>query len=170
MGGVLAINLATRSKIPKIKAIITIDCVEDAHKEYEKLQSEISSEKVTLFTSIESAVQWYKAENPNVSSKLAEVSMTPRLKKQNNARLVYKMPFEATRNYWQGWFENMSEKFLSVKTYKISFLAGSGNGNNLLLLYYFKLEKKNNRYWSNFNSILKLSFTIFCTICKYVIY
>jgi len=127
MGGVLAINLATRSKIPKIKAIITIDCVEDAHKEYEKLQSEISSEKVTLFTSIESAVQWYKAENPNVSSKLAEVSMTPRLKKQNNARLVYKMPFEATRNYWQGWFENMSEKFLSVKTYKISFLAGSGN-------------------------------------------
>ena len=128
MGGSLATCIAQRAKIPKIKALITIDCVGEARYSTEQLDSLAIRQHDVKFKSVADACTWYQQESTFITKKMAEISITPRLKK-SGAMNEFILPIKSTQKYWNGWFEDHSEKFLSVSAYKMALFAGHGEGN-----------------------------------------
>jgi len=125
LGGLIATEIAVRNKMRKIKVLLSMDCIQDAPDEFIRHCEDSSHHMVNSFDSTEDAIQVYKSNNHLLTQEMAEVSVLPRLKKTDD-RYSFIVSFKSTQKYWKEWFDNMSNRFLSVKAYKVIFFASTG--------------------------------------------
>lgn len=86
----------------------------------------ILANRAQHFPSIEKAIEWSVKGGPLRNIDSARVSIPSTLKYDESRECyTYRTPLEETEKYWKGWYEGLSEKFLSCPVQKVLLLAGT---------------------------------------------
>eukprot|EP00871_Galdieria_phlegrea_P002640 jgi/Galph1/3377/GphlegSOOS_G2014.1 len=128
MGGAIAVRVAVSGRIPRLLGLVVIDVVEGtalASLSHMQSMQAILQKRPESFASIEDAVR-YTLESGQIrfkeSSRLSLPSQL--IWDAKDKRYHWRTNLEASQCYWKGWFENLSNLFLSVKAPKLLMLAG----------------------------------------------
>uniref|UniRef100_A0A453C1X2 protein phosphatase methylesterase-1 n=4 Tax=Aegilops tauschii subsp. strangulata TaxID=200361 RepID=A0A453C1X2_AEGTS len=126
MGGSVAVHVAARRAIRNLHGLVVVDVVEGT-----AMASLIHMQKILLnraqhFPSIEKAIEWSVKGGPLRNIDSARISIPSTLKYDESKECyTYRTPLEKTEKYWKGWYEGLSDKFLSCPVQKILLLAGT---------------------------------------------
>ncbi|XP_022733288.1 probable protein phosphatase methylesterase 1 isoform X4 [Durio zibethinus] len=86
----------------------------------------ILSNRMQHFSSIEKAIEWSVRGGSLRNIDSARVSIPTTLSYDDSKQCyVYRARLEETEQYWRGWYEGLSEKFLSCPVPKVLLLAGT---------------------------------------------
>jgi len=122
MGGAIAIRTALALPKGAVSALIVLDVVEGtAIAALPKMMSIIQS-RPQKFDSIPSAIAWALSSGTVRNREAASVSI-PQQIVLKEGEYVWRTDLRKTQAFWQGWFENMSNLFLSVPVPKLLILA-----------------------------------------------
>ncbi|CAM0904525.1 unnamed protein product [Alopecurus aequalis] len=126
MGGSVAVHVAARKAFRNLHGLVVVDVVEGT-----AMASLVHMQKILLnraqhFPSIEKAIEWSVKGGPLRNVDSARVSIPSTLKfDESKECYTYRTPLEKTEKYWKGWYEGLSDKFLSCPVQKILLLAGT---------------------------------------------
>ncbi|EMS52403.1 Protein phosphatase methylesterase 1 [Triticum urartu] len=99
MGGSVAVHVAARRAIRNLHGLVVVDVVE---------------------------IEWSVKGGPLRNIDSARISIPSTLKYDESKECyTYRTPLEKTEKYWKGWYEGLSDKFLSCPVQKILLLAGT---------------------------------------------
>ncbi|CAN6241643.1 unnamed protein product [Urochloa humidicola] len=126
MGGSVAVHVAARKEIRNLHGLVVIDVVEGTAMASLVHMQKILSNRAQHFPSIEKAIEWSVKGGPLRNIESARVSIPSTLKYDESRECyTYRTPLEQTEKYWKGWYEGLSDKFLSCPVQKILLLAGT---------------------------------------------
>ncbi|CAM9003561.1 unnamed protein product [Rhodiola kirilowii] len=150
MGGSVAVHVAAKKAISSLAGLVVVDVVEGTAMASLIHMQKILSNRVQFFPSIERAVSTshlalfifevylycivacYATIESNVKGgsvrnvESARVSIPSTLIYDESKKCyVYRARLQETEQYWRGWYEGLSEKFLSCPVPKLLLLAGT---------------------------------------------
>ncbi|KAK1275870.1 hypothetical protein QJS04_geneDACA009919 [Acorus gramineus] len=126
MGGAAAIHVAAKKVIPSVAGLIVVDVVEGTAMASLIHMQKILSSRMQYFHTIEKAIEWSVKGGSLRNIESARLSVPPTLKyNDSNKCYTYRTPLEETEKYWKGWYEGLSEIFLSSAVPKVLLLAGT---------------------------------------------
>ena len=127
MGAAIAVEAATRPQLAKlVRALIVMDVVEGtAMASISAIQKFINS-RPTEFSSESQAIRWTVDSQLVRSEDSARVSVPSQLvaDPENPGTFLWRTNLGASSEYWPGWYDNMSARFLAVPVQKMLMLAG----------------------------------------------
>ncbi|TVU14245.1 hypothetical protein EJB05_37701 [Eragrostis curvula] len=126
MGGSVAVHVAARKEIRNLHGLVVVDVVEGTAMASLVHMQKILANRVQHFPSIEKAIEWSVKGGPLRNIESARVSIPSTLKyNESQGCYSYRTGLEETEKYWKGWYEGLSDKFLSCPVQKILLLAGT---------------------------------------------
>jgi len=126
MGGSVAVHVAARKEIRNLHGLVVVDVVEGTAMASLVHMQKILANRAQHFPSIEKAIEWSVKGGPLRNVESARVSIPSTLKYDESRECyTYSTPLEQTEKYWKGWYEGLSDKFLSCPVQKILLLAGT---------------------------------------------
>ncbi|KAF5727075.1 hydrolase family protein [Tripterygium wilfordii] len=126
MGGSIAVHVAAMKKLPSLAGVVVVDVVEGTAMASLSHMQKILSSKMQHFSSIEKAIEWTIKSGSLSNIDSARVSIPTTLKYDESKKCyVHRAKLEETEQYWKGWYEGLSEKFLSSPVPKLLLLAGT---------------------------------------------
>ncbi|OAY23929.1 protein phosphatase methylesterase 1 [Manihot esculenta] len=126
MGGSVAVHVAAKKALPSLAGLVVVDVVEGTAMASLVHMQKILSNRMKHFSSIEKAVEWSVKGGSLRNIDSACISVPTTLKYDESKKCyVYRARLEETEQYWRGWYEGLSEKFLSSPVPKLLLLAGT---------------------------------------------
>lgn len=126
MGGSVAVQVAAKKAIPSIAGLVVVDVVEGTAMASLMHMQKILSNRMQYFPTIEKAIEWSIKGGSLRNIESARVSIPTTLTYDESKKCyVYRARLEETEQYWRGWYEGLSEKFLSCGVPKLLLLAGA---------------------------------------------
>ncbi|KAF0893212.1 hypothetical protein E2562_023232 [Oryza meyeriana var. granulata] len=126
MGGSVAVHVAARKVIRNLHGLLVVDVVEGTAMASLVHMQKILANRAQHFPSIEKAIEWSVKGGPLRNIESARVSIPSTLKYDESKKCyTHRTPLEGTEKYWKGWYEGLSEKFLSCPVQKVLLLAGT---------------------------------------------
>jgi len=124
MGGAIAARAAASQKIPNLVGLIVVDVVEGTALAALAHMHGILECRPKSFSSIEEAIDWSVSSGMLKKIDSAKVSIPPQLV-ENDSKYTWRTDLFKSEQFWKGWFENLSNIFLSAKASKMLLLAGT---------------------------------------------
>eukprot|EP00850_Spirogloea_muscicola_P015630 SM000121S26027 [mRNA] locus=s121:420840:431708:- [translate_table: standard] len=126
MGGAIAVRVAASRELPTLAALVVIDVVEGTAMSSLQFMQSILANRPSSFPSLEKAIEWSVRCGSLRNLDSARVSV-PSTLRQDPASGKYKWltPLEESEPYWLGWYEGLSDVFLSCPVAKLLLLAGT---------------------------------------------
>ncbi|CAJ2650804.1 unnamed protein product [Trifolium pratense] len=126
MGGSIAVHVAARRSLSNLAGLIVVDVVEGTAMASLIHMQKILSNRMQHFSSIEKAIEWSVRAGTLRNVDSARVSVPATIKYDDSRKCyVYRTELEKTEQYWKGWYEGLSDKFLSSPVPKLLLLAGT---------------------------------------------
>ncbi|KAK4256217.1 hypothetical protein QN277_009111 [Acacia crassicarpa] len=126
MGGSVAVHVAARKSLPSLAGLVVVDVVEGTAMNSLVHMQKILSGRMQHFQSIEKAIEWSVRGGTLRNIDSARVSIPTTLKYDDSRKCyVYRTQLEETEQYWKGWYEGLSDTFLSCPVPKLLLLAGT---------------------------------------------
>ncbi|XP_028788529.1 protein phosphatase methylesterase 1 [Neltuma alba] len=126
MGGSVAVHVAARKSLSSLAGLVVVDVVEGTAMASLIHMQKILSSRMQHFPSIEKAIEWNVRGGSLRNVDSARVSIPTTLKYDDSKKCyVYRTPLEETEQYWKGWYEGLSDTFLSCPVPKLLLLAGA---------------------------------------------
>ncbi|XP_020519045.1 protein phosphatase methylesterase 1 isoform X4 [Amborella trichopoda] len=126
MGGSVAVHLAAKKVIKSLEGLIVVDVVEGTAMASLIHMQKILASRPQYFHSIEKAIEWSVKGGSLRNVESARVSVRSTLKYDESKKCyTFRACLEETEGYWKGWYEGLSEKFLSSPVPKLLLLAGT---------------------------------------------
>ncbi|XP_043719877.1 protein phosphatase methylesterase 1 [Telopea speciosissima] len=126
MGGSVAVHVAARKAISSLAGLIVVDVVEGTAMASLIHMQKILSSRMQYFHAIEKAIEWSVKGGSLRNIESARLSVPSTLKYDDSKKCyTYRTRLEETESYWRGWYEGLSEKFLSCPVPKLLLLAGT---------------------------------------------
>ncbi|EOY17099.1 PREDICTED: protein phosphatase methylesterase 1 [Theobroma cacao] len=126
MGGSVAVHVAAKKTLRSLAGLVVVDVVEGTAMASLMHMQKILSNRMQHFSSIEKAIEWSVRGGSLRNIDSARVSIPTTLKYDDSKKCyVYRARLEETEQYWRGWYEGLSEKFLSCPVPKLLLLAGT---------------------------------------------
>ncbi|XP_038994488.1 protein phosphatase methylesterase 1-like isoform X1 [Hibiscus syriacus] len=126
MGGSVAVHNAANKTLRSLAALVVVDVVEGTAMASLVHMQKILSGRMQHFSSIEKAIEWSVRGGSLRNIDSARVSIPTTLKYDDSKKCyVYRTRLEQTEQYWRGWYDGLSEKFLSSPVPKLLLLAGT---------------------------------------------
>ncbi|XP_038718017.1 protein phosphatase methylesterase 1-like isoform X2 [Tripterygium wilfordii] len=126
MGGSIAVHVAAMKKLSSLAGLVVVDVVEGTAMASLIHMQKILSSRMQHFSSIEKAIEWSVKSGSLRNIDSARLSIPTTLKYDESKKCyVYRAKLEETEQYWRGWYEGLSEKFLSSPVPKLLLLAGT---------------------------------------------
>lgn len=123
MGGSIAVAAATAA--PTVVAgLVVLDVVEGTAMASLSAIRKFVNSRPASFSSVAQAVRWAVDSGTIRSVDGARVSLPGQLRETSEGSWVWRTDLGASSDFWQGWYENMSAKFLAVLIPKLLMLAG----------------------------------------------
>ena len=126
MGGAVVVEAAALPQLAgRVAGVAVLDVVEGtAMASLATIRKFVNSRPVS-FSSPSQAVRWVVDSGLLKSSESARVSVPGQLRKsEDGGEWVWRMDLGASSDYWQGWYEDMSKRFLAIPLPKLLLLAG----------------------------------------------
>ena len=109
-----------------MKVCIVIDVVEGTAKESLPHMIELLQNRPTSFPSLEIAIRWSVRSKLVRNLESAKVSIPAQLKlDESSGKYVWRTDLLKSKPFWDGWFDNLSKKFLSCPGSRVLILAGT---------------------------------------------
>ncbi|MES1902483.1 MAG: hypothetical protein MHPSP_001292, partial [Paramarteilia canceri] len=123
MGASLGIKVCSRAKIPNIKVLMILDCIDSSHNPpVDSIGKNLSIPK--CFRDLNEAKRWNRRLGSISAENIGEISLNGRLKNSENG-LEFQTCYQTATKWWNNWFDNISETFLSIQSiYKMAIFAG----------------------------------------------
>eukprot|EP01026_Neomeris_dumetosa_P040743 TRINITY_DN33711_c2_g1_i1.p3 TRINITY_DN33711_c2_g1~~TRINITY_DN33711_c2_g1_i1.p3 ORF type:complete len:145 (-),score=21.91 TRINITY_DN33711_c2_g1_i1:143-577(-) len=88
------------------------------------------------FPSISSAIKWSIQSGQSKNKLAAALSIPSQLCQQQNdsQRYIWRTDLYASQQYWKGWYQGLSDTFLSLKVPKVLILAGTDRLDKTLII------------------------------------
>ncbi|KAL7176623.1 hypothetical protein ACSBR2_030044 [Camellia fascicularis] len=126
MGGSVAVHVAAKKELSRLCGLIVVDVVEGTAMASLMHMQKILSGRMQYFSTIEKAVEWNVKGGSLRNIESARVSIPSTLKFDDSKKCyIHRARLEETEQYWRGWYEGLSERFLSCPTPKLLLLAGT---------------------------------------------
>ncbi|XP_057974652.1 uncharacterized protein LOC131162323 isoform X1 [Malania oleifera] len=126
MGGSVAVHVASKKEIPRLAGLIVVDVVEGTAMASLIHMQKVLSSRMQYFSTIEKAIEWSVKGGSLRNIESARVSIPSTLKYDDSKKCyVHRARLEETEQYWRGWYEGLSEIFLSCTVPKLLLLAGT---------------------------------------------
>uniref|UniRef100_A0A7N0RBL7 Protein phosphatase methylesterase 1 n=1 Tax=Kalanchoe fedtschenkoi TaxID=63787 RepID=A0A7N0RBL7_KALFE len=126
MGGSVAVHVAAKKVISSLAGLVVVDVVEGTAMASLIHMQKILSNRVQFFPSIERAIESNVKAGSVRNVESARVSIPSTLMYDESKKCyVYRAQLQETEQYWRGWYEGLSEKFLSCPVPKLLLLAGT---------------------------------------------
>ncbi|RDX91609.1 Protein phosphatase methylesterase 1, partial [Mucuna pruriens] len=119
MGGSIAVHVAARKSLSTLAGLVVVDVVEGTAMASLIHMQKILSSRMQHFSSIEKAIEWSVRGGSLRNVDSARVSIPATL------NYLYRTELEKTEQYWKGWYEGLSDIFLSCPVPKLLLLAGT---------------------------------------------
>ncbi|KAL8059999.1 hypothetical protein ABFX02_03G124500 [Erythranthe guttata] len=126
MGGSVAVHVAAKKVLPSLAGLIVVDVVEGTAMASLIHMQKILSNRVQHFSTIEKAIEWSVKGGSlrNIESACVSIPSTL-IYDESRKCYAHRARLEETEQYWRGWYEGLSEKFLSSPVPKLLLLAGT---------------------------------------------
>nr|KYP52669.1 Protein phosphatase methylesterase 1 [Cajanus cajan] len=126
MGGSIAVHVAARRSLTTLAGLVVVDVVEGTAMASLIHMQKILSNRMQHFSSIEKAIEWSVRGGSLRNIDSARVSVPATLKYDDSKKCyLYRTELEKTEQYWKGWYEGLSDTFLSCPVPKLLLLAGT---------------------------------------------
>ncbi|XP_058201025.1 uncharacterized protein LOC131315834 isoform X2 [Rhododendron vialii] len=126
MGGSVAIQVAAKKALSSLSGLVVVDVVEGTAMASLIHMQKILSSRMQYFSTIEKAIEWSVRGGSLRNIESARVSIPGTLKYDDSKKCyIYRTQLEETEQHWRGWYEGLSEKFLSCPAPKLLLLAGT---------------------------------------------
>ncbi|XP_010245725.1 PREDICTED: protein phosphatase methylesterase 1 [Nelumbo nucifera] len=126
MGGSVAVHVAAKKEIRSLAGLVVVDVVEGTAMASLIHMQKVLSSRMQHFSSIEKAIEWSVKGGSLRNIESARLSIPSTLKYDDSKKCyIYRTRLEETEGYWRGWYEGLSEKFLSCPVPKLLLLAGT---------------------------------------------
>ncbi|KAH6574305.1 hypothetical protein BASA60_005595 [Batrachochytrium salamandrivorans] len=125
LGGAVVVDVLTRSLIQGVRGVVVLDVVEGTALDSLSHMQRILLARPKSFDSVQDAVKWAVYNNYSKNVKVAQVSIVNQLVQTASGKLVWRTDLHKTSEHWKGWFDNLSEKFLTVRAGRLLVLAGT---------------------------------------------
>ncbi|KNA21684.1 hypothetical protein SOVF_040640 isoform A [Spinacia oleracea] len=126
MGGSVAVHVAAKRTLPSLAGLVVVDVVEGTALASLVHMQKILSSRAKHFANVEKAIEWSVKSGSLRNIDSARVSMPATLMYDEPKKCyVHRSCLEETEQYWRGWYEGLSEKFLSSPVPKLLLLAGT---------------------------------------------
>ncbi|KAG2714100.1 hypothetical protein I3843_03G013000 [Carya illinoinensis] len=126
MGGSVAVHVAAKRLLPNLAGLVVVDVVEGTAMASLIHMQKILSSRMQHFSSVEKAIEWSVKGGSLRNVDSARVSIPSTLKYDDAKKCyTYRACLEETEQYWRGWYEGLSDKYLSCPVPKLLMLAGT---------------------------------------------
>lgn len=126
MGGSVAVHLAAKKALPSLAGLVVVDVVEGTALASLIHMQKILSNRMQHFSTIEKAIEWSVKGGTLRNIESARVSIPSTLTYDDSRKCyTHRARLEETEQYWRGWYEGLSERFLSSPVPKLLLLAGT---------------------------------------------
>ncbi|CAI9117141.1 OLC1v1018483C1 [Oldenlandia corymbosa var. corymbosa] len=126
MGGSVAVHVAARKVLPSLAGLIVVDVVEGTAMASLVHMQKILANRMQHFPTVEKAIEWSVRGGSLRNIDSARVSIPSTLAYDDSKKCyTHRAKLEETEQYWRGWYEGLSEKFLSCPVPKLLLLAGT---------------------------------------------
>ncbi|XP_059630994.1 uncharacterized protein LOC132273906 [Cornus florida] len=126
MGGSVAIHVAAKKALPTLAGLVVVDVVEGTAMASLIHMQKILSNRIQNFSTIEKAIEWSIKSGSLRNTESARISIPSTLKYDDSKKCyIHRARLEETEQYWRGWYEGLSETFLSCSVPKLLLLAGT---------------------------------------------
>lgn len=126
MGGSVAVHVAAKKTLPSLAGLVVVDVVEGTALASLIHMQKILSSRMQHFATIDKAIEWSVKGGSLRNIDSARVSIPATLTYDDSKKCyVYRAQLEKTERYWRGWYEGLSDKFLSSPVPKLLLLAGT---------------------------------------------
>ena len=123
MGGSTAVAVA--ALLPKnVSGLVVMDVVEGTAMASLSAIRKFVNSRPASFASVAQAVRWAVDSGTIKSLDSARISVPGQLRQTEEGVWVWRTDVGASSEFWQGWYENMSAKFLAITKPKMLMLAG----------------------------------------------
>ncbi|KAJ3280930.1 hypothetical protein HK104_000312 [Borealophlyctis nickersoniae] len=125
MGGAVVTDVASKSVVKNVLGTAVLDVVEGtAMESLAHMHTHLTS-RPEYFSSLSDAINWSVHSMTVKNLESARVSVPPQLTASEPGKYVWRTDLFASEQYWEGWFRNLSAKFLSVRSGRLLVLAGT---------------------------------------------
>ncbi|XP_071737214.1 uncharacterized protein [Rutidosis leptorrhynchoides] len=126
MGGSMAVHVAAKKMLPSLAGLVVVDVVEGTAMASLIHMQKILSNRMQYFPTLEKAIEWNVRSGNLRNIESARISI-PGTVKYDDAQQCYRhrARLAETEQYWKGWYEGLSDKFLSSPVPKLLLLAGT---------------------------------------------
>jgi len=126
MGGAMAIKLAaSRMLEERIAGVAVIDVVEGTALASLPYMSTFLQNRPKMFETVSHAIQYVVNSGQVKNLESARLSVPPQVQSDGASESVrWRTDLEASEQYWNGWFQGISNEFLSAPAAKLLILAG----------------------------------------------
>ncbi|KAJ7561347.1 hypothetical protein O6H91_03G024800 [Diphasiastrum complanatum] len=126
MGGAIAVHLAAKRVLSTLAGLVVVDVVEGTAIASLIHMQQFLSNRQSHFPTIEKAIEWsVKAGSlRNIQSARVSIPSTLTFHEQRKC-YVWRTHLQDSEAYWKGWYEGLSELFLSCPVPKLLLLAGT---------------------------------------------
>ncbi|PHT34396.1 hypothetical protein CQW23_26196 [Capsicum baccatum] len=126
MGGAVAVHVVAKKSLPSLAGLVVVDVVEGTALASLIHMQKILSNRMQHFSTPEKAIEWSVKSGSLRNIDSARVSIPSTLKYDDSKKCyTHRARLEETEQFWRGWYEGLSEKFLSSPVPKILLLAGT---------------------------------------------
>ena len=133
LGGAIAICSSSLQGIPSLAATIVIDVVEGTAMQSLPYMQQVIGKRPQSFSSIENFVKYAYTSGLTKNFEAARVSAASQVKRastdngtdKGDGTFVWITDLMKTEPFWRGWYDGLSQKFLSVPVPKLLLLAGT---------------------------------------------
>ncbi|OVA14547.1 Alpha/beta hydrolase fold-1 [Macleaya cordata] len=126
MGGSVAVHVAARRVVSKLAGLVVVDVVEGTAMASLIHMQKILSSRMHHFPTVEKAVEWSVKGGSLRNIESARLSVPSTLKYDDSKKCyTYRTRLEESEKYWRGWYEGLSDMFLSCPVPKLLLLAGT---------------------------------------------
>ena len=126
LGGAVVVDLArTGSLGTSLLGYVVIDVVEGSAIEALTFMQGILASRPSSFPTLEAAIEWHLRSRNLRNRDSAAASVPSLLTPTADGRWIWTTDLAITQPFWEGWFQGMSQKFLSARGAKLLILAGT---------------------------------------------
>lgn len=135
MGGSVAVHVAAKKVLTSVAGLVVVDVVEGTAMSSLIHMQKVLSNRVQHFLSVERAIESSVKGGTLRNIESARISIPSTLKYDDSRKCyVHRARLVETEQYWRGWYEGLSEKFLSCPVPKLLLLAGTDRLDRLLTI------------------------------------
>ncbi|KAG2185941.1 hypothetical protein INT43_002379 [Umbelopsis isabellina] len=129
MGGAVIVDAANQRRIPNLLGVVVLDVVEGSALEALSSMSAFLNNRPSQFETVQDAIKWGVKSGTVHTLESARLSFPPLVRKKDenddSSPYIWRTNLGATQKFWQGWFQGLSEKFLTARAAKFLVLAGT---------------------------------------------